>query len=53
MIKDALKRPSEIMSGYGSPIKAKTKLNWSAKTFMPEIASIMAIEEFNMLKENN
>ena len=53
VIKDALKRPSEIMSGYGSPIKAKTKLNWSAKTFMPEIASIMAIEEFNMLKENN
>ena len=53
VIKDALKRPSEIMSGYGSPIKAKTKLNWSAKTFMPEIASIMAIEEFNLLKENN
>ena len=53
VIQDALKRPSEIKSGYGSPIKAKTKLNWSAKTFMPEIASIMAIEEFNMLKENN
>ena len=53
VIQDALKRPSEIKSGYGSPIKANTKLNWSAKTFMPEIASIMALEEFNMLKENN
>ena len=53
MIKDSLKRPSEIQSGYGSPIKANTKLNWSAKTFMPEIANIMAKEEFNLLKEIN
>ena len=53
VIKNSLKRPSEIKSGYGSPIKANTKLNWSAKTFMPEIANIMAKEEFNMLKEIN
>jgi len=53
VIKDSLKRPTEIKSGYGSPIKANTKLNWSAKTIMPEIAHIMAKEEFNMLKEIN
>ena len=53
VIKDSLKRPSEIKSGYGSPIKANTKLNWSAKTFMPAIANIMAKEEFNLLKEIN
>ena len=53
VIKDSLKRPSEIKSGYGSPKKANTKLNWSAKTFMPEIANIMAKEEFNLLKEIN
>ena len=51
VIKDSLKRPSEIKSGYGSPKKANIKLNWSAKTFMPEIANIMAKEEFNFLKE--
>ena len=53
IISESLKRPSEIKSGCGSPIKAKTKLNWSAKTFMPEIASIMAREEFNLLKGMN
>ena len=53
VIKDSLKRPSEIKSGYGSPIKANTKLNWCAKTFMPEIANIMAKEEFNLLKGIN
>ena len=53
IINESLKRPAEIKSGYGSPIKAKTKLNWSAKTFMPEIASIMAKEEFNLLKKNS
>ena len=49
IIKESLKRPSEIRSGYGSPLKAKDKLNWEAQTFMPEIASLMVKEEFNYL----
>ncbi len=52
IINESLKRPSEIRSGYGSPLKAKNKLNWSAKTFMPEIANILAKEEFNSIKGN-
>ena len=51
IINESLKRPSEIRSGFGSPIKAKSKLNWSAKTFMPEIAKIMTNEEFNLLNK--
>ena len=47
---ESLKRPSEIRSGYGNPVKAKNKLNWNAQTFMPEIASLMAKEEFDNLK---
>lgn len=47
---DSLKRPSEIKSGFGSPSKANKKLNWEAKTFMPEIASKMTQFEFNRLK---
>ena len=53
IVNDSLKRPSEIKSGYGCPIKAKNKLNWTARTYMPEVASIMATEEFNNLKEIN
>ena len=48
---DSLKRPSEIKSGFGSPSKANIKLNWKAKTFMPEIAAKMTQLEFNRLKK--
>tara|TARA_A100001035_G_scaffold266548_1_gene249657 strand:- start:53 stop:1021 length:969 start_codon:yes stop_codon:yes gene_type:complete len=48
---ESLKRPSEIKSGFGSPSKANKKLNWEAKTFMPEIASKMTQFEFNRLKQ--
>lgn len=51
IINENLKRPAEIKSGFGNPKKAKSKLDWSAKTFMPEIVSIMAKEEFNLLKK--
>lgn len=50
IINDELKRPSEIRSGFGSPIKANSELNWHAKTYMPEIASIMTKHEFSLLK---
>ena len=50
IINDELKRPSEIKSGFGSPIKANSELNWHAKTYMPEIASIMTKHEFSLLK---
>ena len=53
ILNDSLKRPSEIKSGFGSPLKATSKLNWSAKTFMPQIAGIMAKEEFKILKKTN
>ena len=53
VINDFLKRPSEIKSGFGCPKKAKLKLNWSAKTFMPEIAGIIAKEEFKLLTGGN
>lgn len=49
ILNESLKRPSEISSGFGAPTKAKSNLNWSAKTFMPEIASIMAKKDFNLL----
>ncbi len=52
-IKDSLKRPSEIRSGYGSPLKAKNILNWNAETFMPEIASLMTKQEFDYLKRKS
>ncbi len=48
---NSLKRPSEIKSGFGSPSKANKKLNWEAKTFMPEIASKITQFEFNRLKQ--
>ncbi len=48
---NSLKRPSEIKSGFGSPSKANKKLNWEAKTFMPEIASKMTQFGFNRLKQ--
>ena len=51
IINDSLKRPSEIRSGFGSPLKANSKLNWEAKTFMPEIAKIITKEEFNFFKD--
>ena len=46
-----LERPSEIRSGYGCSQKAKEKLNWEAKTLMPEVAYKMALNEFNRLKK--
>ena len=43
-------RPSEILSVYGSPSKAKEILNWSAEKTMPEIAKLMSLNEFEFLK---
>ena len=48
---ESIKRPSEIKSGFGSPNKAKLKLKWSAKTFMPEIAEKMTLKEFDKIKK--
>ncbi len=45
-----LYRPSEIRAVYGSPEKANTKLNWYAEKFMPEVAKIMSLHEFEFLK---
>ena len=47
----SLKRPSEIKQGFGSPKKANSKLNWQAKTLMPEIAAKMAQHEFEIFKD--
>ncbi len=44
-------RPSEIRSIYGSPQKALRKLNWRAEKLMPEVANLMAINEFERLKK--
>ena len=46
-----LYRPSEIRSVYGSPKKANTKLNWRAEKLMPEVANLMALNEFERLKK--
>ncbi len=43
-------RPSEISSGFGSPTKANKKLNWKAKKMMPDVAKLMALNEFEKLK---
>ncbi len=48
--KPELFRPSEIRSGFGYPQKANIKLNWSATKFMPEVAKMMALNEFEKLK---
>ncbi len=48
-----LYRPSEIKFGFGCPKKAKNKLNWSAKKLMPDVASLMALNEFAIYKKNN
>ena len=52
IINDSFKRPSEIKSGFGLPQKANSKLKWCAKTYMPELANIMAKEEFDLIKDN-
>ena len=44
-------RPSEIKSVYGSPQKAKKKLNWKANRLMQDVAKFMALEEFQNLKK--
>ena len=44
-------RPSEIRSGYGSPLKANKKLAWKASKFMPEVAEKMTLYEFDKLKD--
>lgn len=46
----SLHRPSEIYSGFGSPEKAAQKLDWSARTYMPEIAARMALAELTRLE---
>ena len=46
-----LYRPSEIRSIYGSPKKANTVLNWRAEMTMPEVAKLMALNEFQFLKK--
>ena len=46
-----LYRPSEIRSVYGSPKKANTKLNWRAEKTMPEVAKLMTLNEFEILKK--
>ena len=46
-------RPSEIKSGFGSPLKANNKLGWKAKKLMPEVAEKMALYEFDKLKDLN
>ncbi len=51
IVNESFKRPSEIKSGFGLPKKANSKLNWKAKTYMPQIAKIMAEAEFKMLKD--
>ena len=48
---DSLKRPSEIKAGYGCPSKAEKLLGWKAKTFMPEVASLMTRGELERLKK--
>tara|TARA_Y100000589_G_scaffold252777_1_gene241413 strand:+ start:4740 stop:5711 length:972 start_codon:yes stop_codon:yes gene_type:complete len=45
-----LYRASEIRSIYGSPKKANTKLNWRAERNMPEVAKLMSLHEFELLK---
>ena len=45
-----LYRASEIRSIYGSPKKANTKLNWRAERKMPEVAKLMSLHEFELLK---
>tara|TARA_B100000242_G_C43013886_1_gene471437 strand:- start:323 stop:1318 length:996 start_codon:yes stop_codon:yes gene_type:complete len=44
-------RPSEIKLVFGSSKKAKEKLNWSATKLMPDVASLMALYEFERLKK--
>ena len=46
----ALCRPSEIRSVYGSPEKANRKLNWQAKNTMHDVAQLMSLNEFEVLK---
>ena len=45
-----LYRPSEIRSIYGSPQKAIKELNWKAEKLMPEVAKLMTLNEFEVLK---
>ena len=45
-----LYRPSEIKSVYGCPEKANLKLKWRAKKIMPDIAKLMSLHEFEILK---
>ena len=45
-----LYRPSEIRSVFGSPEKANTKLKWRAEKTMPEVAKLMSLNEFELLR---
>jgi GDPmannose 4,6-dehydratase len=46
---DSLRRPAEIQSIFGCPNKAADKLDWRARTFLPEIASRMVKGELARL----
>ena len=43
-------RPAEIRSVYGCPKKANAKLNWCAEKNMAEVARIMSLHEFEILR---
>jgi len=43
-------RPAEIRSVYGCPKKANVKLNWRAEKNMAEVARIMSLHEFEILR---
>ena len=45
-----LYRPSEIRSVYGCPKKANKKLNWRAEKTMAEVAHLMSLHEFEILR---
>ena len=47
-----LRRPSEIKSGFGCPLKAKRELSWNARILMPEVANLMTMHEFNRIKNS-
>jgi GDPmannose 4,6-dehydratase len=45
-----LYHPSESRAGFGCPAKAAHQLGWSARTYMPELASRMALGELARLQ---
>jgi GDPmannose 4,6-dehydratase len=49
-IDDRYFRPTEVEELIGDPFKAKTELNWVAKTSAPELAKIMAQSDYDKLR---